>query len=144
MVRILPLRSKKKGKGRDSVDKVSQLHNFALGKKSRCSLMNILMYNLKINFRVMRASTTSEQSPFCVAGQRSAGPYTLADARDLKPGAGKITSQRVIEARFLSGDDYFDWYWGCEASTRMKCWQMKTRTPPLTTLPLSSPTNKRR
>lgn len=36
--RTLPLRSKKKEKGRDSFDKVSQLHNFALGKKAAAPL----------------------------------------------------------------------------------------------------------
>lgn len=111
MVRILPLRSKRREKAEILLIKFPNFIVLLLAKKSRCSLMNTLMYNLKINFRVMMASTTSEQSPFCVAGQRSAGPYTSADARDLNAGAGKITSQKAIEeARFLSGDDYFDRY----------------------------------
>lgn len=122
--RTLPLRSKRKKKAEILLIKFPNLTILLLAKKQ------LLPYEYsKAQFKNRFQGNDSEHNlqtePLLCGQPMVSQTLHLRGARGLNPGAGRITFQKAIEEpHFLSKDDYFEWYWGWETSTKFK-WATK-------------------
>ena len=90
--------------------KFSNFTILLLAEKSRCSLMNTLMHNVKIDLRVMMMSKFQTQL-LLNCHQRSSRPHPLWGARSLTSHAWRFIFHRALqEPRFLNGKIIFFYF----------------------------------